>query len=102
MITPHVSPKEWNTGNAIMNLSSGVKSPTARICATFDRIDAWECTTPLGRPSDPEVNSTIAGSSADCGTRDRVRRQLPYGYSQARPATKSRPQVLEIVDLVLP
>ena len=61
MMTPQVRPNEWNSGSAIMNLSSGVKSASARICATFDRIDECECTTPFGLPSEPEVNSTIAG-----------------------------------------
>jgi len=51
-----------------MNLSSGVKSASARICATFDRIEECECTTPFGLPSEPEVNSTMAGSSGDCFT----------------------------------
>ena len=41
------------SGSAIMNLSSGVKSASARICATFERIDACECTTPFGLPSEP-------------------------------------------------
>ena len=48
-----------------MNLSSGVKSASARICATLDRIEECECTTPFGLPSEPDVNSTIAGSSGD-------------------------------------
>jgi len=51
-----------------MNLSSGVKSASARICATFDRIDECECTTPFGLPSEPDVKSTTAGSSGDCFT----------------------------------
>ncbi len=47
----------------IMNLSSGEKSASDRTCAMFESSEACECTTPLGLPSDPEVNNTTAASS---------------------------------------
>ena len=35
-IAPAVKPNAWNKGNTIINLSSGEKSITARICAILD------------------------------------------------------------------
>ena len=48
MMMPQASPKEWNTGRATMNLSSGLKSAMARICATFDKQGIVRVHDPLG------------------------------------------------------
>src|SRR5690348_15432463 len=62
IIAPQVKPNEWNSGNTIMNLSWIEKSITDLICAILAKILLCECTTPLGLPSEPEVNKTTAGS----------------------------------------
>ena len=60
---PPVSPNEWNTGSTLNTTSAGVTSKRAMTCATLARRLRWDSTTPLGAPSEPEVNSTTAGSS---------------------------------------
>ncbi|MNT51998.1 hypothetical protein D3C72_1889970 [compost metagenome] len=86
--TPQVRPKEWNSGSAIMNLSSGVKSATARTWATLDSSELCECTTPLGLPSEPEVNSTSAASSGCWGIAAR-RGTIRWASSHRRSAIVS-------------
>jgi hypothetical protein len=60
---PPVRPKLWKMGSALKMRSSDVKSVMARICAMLDRMARCDSTTPFGRPSEPEVNSTTAGES---------------------------------------
>ena len=57
-----VSPKEWNTGSTLKTLSSRPKSIRAAACATFASMFVWLKTTPLGTPSDPDVNRITARS----------------------------------------
>ena len=56
-----VKPNEWNKGSTIIILSVGLRSSTEETCATFAKILLFECTTPFGLPSEPEVNNIIAG-----------------------------------------
>ncbi len=48
-------------GSGLSTLSRGVKSITAAICVMLARIASWLSTTPLGRASEPDVNTTTAG-----------------------------------------
>src|SRR3546814_10222173 len=59
---PPVMPKEWNTGSALSTLSVGLKSMRAASWRQLARRLSWLSTTPLGSPSEPEVNSTRAGA----------------------------------------
>ena len=61
---PPVMPKEWNTGSTLNTTSCAVMSKRAMICATLPMRLRCDSTTPLGKPSEPDVNSTAAGS---CG-----------------------------------
>ena len=62
--TPTVSPNEWNTGSTLNTLSSRPKSIRAAAWAAFASMLRWDSTTPLGTPSEPEVNRMAAQSSA--------------------------------------
>jgi hypothetical protein len=61
--SPTVSPKEWNTGRTLNTLSWRPKSMRAAACAAFASMLRWDSTTPLGVPSEPEVNRIAAQSS---------------------------------------
>ena len=60
---PAVSPNEWNIGSAFKMMSCELKSMRAATCSRFASTLACDSTTPFGMPSEPDVNSTIAGSS---------------------------------------
>ena len=57
-----VSPNEWNTGSTLNTLSCRPKSMRAAACAALASMLRWDSTTPLGVPSEPDVNSTAAQS----------------------------------------
>ncbi len=76
IIMPPVSPKEWNTGSTLNTLSLALASTRARAWAALARILRWDSTTPFGVPSEPDVNSTTAGSPAlraTCGVLPAIR-----------------------------
>ena len=59
----------------------------------------WLSTTPFGVPSEPDVNSTTAGSCARAASARRgPRNERPQRATAARPTPISRAQVLEVDD----
>ena len=60
---PAVSPNEWNIGSAFKITSCELKSMRAATCSRFASTFACDSATPFGMPSEPDVNSTMAGSS---------------------------------------
>ena len=90
---PPVRPNEWNTGSTLNTLSLALASTRASACAALARMLRWDSTTPLGVPSDPEVNRITAGSSALRGNaRRRCRRAKPLILSARPIGGRARPR----------
>src|SRR3569833_1216693 len=60
---PALSPKEWNTGRTLRMMSCALNAKRAASCARLASRFTCDSATPLGAPSEPEVNSTTASSS---------------------------------------
>ena len=67
------SPNEWNNGRQLKKMSVGRKPMQLRACAKLDNKLRWDNTTPLGVPSEPEVNRMVAGSPGFAAGRKWVR-----------------------------
>lgn len=80
-MVPAVRPKEWNTGSTLNTLSVGLKSMLAAACVALARILRCVSTTPLGAPSDPDVNRMTPVSWLLPGTSGRVRVSRPFSLS---------------------
>ncbi len=87
---PPVSPNEWNIGIALNTRSAGLKSTTAATWAMLARMLRWLSTTPLGEPSEPEVNSTTAAESAGTAAPGSRRRASSHPRSLARRPNEAR------------
>ena len=90
---PPVSPNEWKIGSGLNAMSAAVKSKLAAICAMLLRRLAWVRTTPLGAPSDPDVNRTTAGSRGEGEESARPRMAKARSLSKAvAPSRRSSSQ----------
>src|SRR3569623_522638 len=84
---PALRPNEWNIGSTLRITSCALKAKRAASCARLASRLACDSTTPLGAPSEPEVNNTTAASSGS--TTPATRRWL-----RSAQRTRNQPRTL--------